>query len=293
MTDIRRAMAAFLEVWIPELKKSIEMFTAQPITIERAGEAEAGTKIDSAGPVLWQGQSFEGDRGGAIWVGTSAETCTALTKSLEDDPAACESLYRELLEQSFEGAAQLLSSGRQHKLVRGRPIKNETPPSDLALESLWLVLSEGDRIAILVGIDSAFASLLAADNQQAAEASSGGRKADSRQSPPALECLTNLELPVSVVLGRAKVRIREALKLTAGSLIELDRRVGEPVEIIVHNVVVARGEVVSVKGNYGVRIQEVSSPRERFALQASAASSSSLARLQSAVSSSPTADVVH
>ena len=78
-------------------------------------------------------------------------------------------------------------------------------------------------------------------------------------------------VPVAVVLGRAKLQIRDVLKLTAGSLVELDRRAGDFVDIVVHNSVVARGEVVSVGGNYGVRIQEVISRSDRFALQAAAA----------------------
>lgn len=79
--------------------------------------------------------------------------------------------------------------------------------------------------------------------------------------------LVDLQLPVAVVLGRARVRIQEALKLTAGSLVELDRRAGDSVEIVVHNAVVARGEVVSVGGNYGVKIREVMSRSDRIALQ--------------------------
>lgn len=55
------------------------------------------------------------------------------------------------------------------------------------------------------------------------------------------------------------MQIREVLKLTAGSLVELDHRTGEPVEIVGHNAAVARGEVVSAGGNYGVRIQDLPS----------------------------------
>jgi len=54
------------------------------------------------------------------------------------------------------------------------------------------------------------------------------------------------------------------LKLTTGSIIELDRTVSEPVEIIVNNCVIARGEVVVVEGNFGVRVQEVVNRQERL-----------------------------
>ncbi len=81
-----------------------------------------------------------------------------------------------------------------------------------------------------------------------------------------LERLMNLELPLSVALGRAVMPIRDVLRVTSGSMIELDRTVDDYVELIVHGTVVARGEVVSVKGNYGVRIKEIISRNDRLTL---------------------------
>jgi len=54
------------------------------------------------------------------------------------------------------------------------------------------------------------------------------------------------------------------LKLTSGSIVELNRTVTEPVEIIVNNCVIAKGEVVVIEGNYGVRIHQVISRNERL-----------------------------
>ncbi|MGD1090960.1 MAG: FliM/FliN family flagellar motor switch protein [Bryobacteraceae bacterium] len=54
------------------------------------------------------------------------------------------------------------------------------------------------------------------------------------------------------------------MKLTTGSVVELNRAVSEPVEVIVNNCVIARGEVVVVEGNFGVRIQQVISRQERL-----------------------------
>ena len=85
-------------------------------------------------------------------------------------------------------------------------------------------------------------------------------------SPLMLSRLMDLRLPVSVLLGRATITVRDALKLMSGSVIELDRQVGDYVDVMVHGTVVARGEIVSVKGNYGVRIKEVISRQERIKL---------------------------
>jgi flagellar motor switch protein FliN/FliY len=58
--------------------------------------------------------------------------------------------------------------------------------------------------------------------------------------------------------------MRDVLKLSTGSIVELDRGVNEPVEVMVNRCLIARGEVVVVEGNYGVRIQEIASRQERL-----------------------------
>jgi flagellar motor switch protein FliN/FliY len=76
--------------------------------------------------------------------------------------------------------------------------------------------------------------------------------------------LMGVELPVSVSFGHVQLPLKDILKLTAGSIIELNRTVDEPVEVIVNNCVVARGEVVVVEGNYGVRIHQIMTRQERM-----------------------------
>ncbi len=73
-----------------------------------------------------------------------------------------------------------------------------------------------------------------------------------------------VELPVGVSFGRAQMRLKDAVKLTTGSIVELNRSVTEPVEVLVNNCVIARGEVVVVEGNYGVRIRQIVSREERL-----------------------------
>ncbi len=74
---------------------------------------------------------------------------------------------------------------------------------------------------------------------------------DARNS---MDILMQVEVPVSVSLGRTRMRMKDLLGLTQGSVVELDQYVGDEVEIRVNNCLIARGEVVSVEGNYGVRI---------------------------------------
>ena len=83
-------------------------------------------------------------------------------------------------------------------------------------------------------------------------------------SSKTFDLLLDVELPVSVSFGRAQVARKDVIKLTTGSIVELNRSIAEPVEVIVNNCVIARGEVVVVEGNFGVRIHEVISRQERL-----------------------------
>ena len=79
-----------------------------------------------------------------------------------------------------------------------------------------------------------------------------------------IDLLLDVELPVSVSFGHSEMQLKDILKLGAGSVIELDKSVNDPVTIIVNHKPIAKGEVVMVDGNYGVRILEVESTAERI-----------------------------
>lgn len=72
-----------------------------------------------------------------------------------------------------------------------------------------------------------------------------------------LEALYDVPVQVSVVLGRATVKLNQLLKLGKGAVIELDRNVGEPIDIYVNNRMVAKGEIVVVDSKIGVTLTEV------------------------------------
>jgi len=74
----------------------------------------------------------------------------------------------------------------------------------------------------------------------------------------------NIELDVSIELGRAILPIKRILDLAPGSIVELDRMAGEPVDLLVNNKVVAKGEVVVIDESFGIRIVSLVSPEERI-----------------------------
>ncbi len=75
--------------------------------------------------------------------------------------------------------------------------------------------------------------------------------------PNDLDAVYNVPVEVSAVLGRASMQVNQLLKLGRGAVIELDRRVGEPIDIFVNNRLVARGEVVITEDRLGITMTEI------------------------------------
>ncbi len=72
-----------------------------------------------------------------------------------------------------------------------------------------------------------------------------------------LEAVSDIPVQISVVLGKTSMQVQQLLKLGRGAVVELDRKVGEPVDIFVNNRLVARGEVVVVEDKVGVTMTEI------------------------------------
>lgn len=81
---------------------------------------------------------------------------------------------------------------------------------------------------------------------------------------PNLNLLLDIPLKVTVELGRTKKQIKEILELSQGSIIELDKLAGEPVDILVNNKLIAKGEVVVIDENFGVRVTDIVSQMDRI-----------------------------
>ena len=95
--------------------------------------------------------------------------------------------------------------------------------------------------------------------QDLEQATEGERPKPARKGEEkSIDALLNVKLDVRVVLGRSRMPISELLELTRGSVIELDRKVGEPVDIMINDRMVAKGELVKVNGDFiGVALREV------------------------------------
>lgn len=87
---------------------------------------------------------------------------------------------------------------------------------------------------------------------------------EGNSQPNNLDMLLDIPLSVTVELGKTKKSVKEILELSAGSIIELDKLAGEPVDILVNGRIVAKGEVVVIDENFGVRVTDILSQKERI-----------------------------
>ena len=78
-----------------------------------------------------------------------------------------------------------------------------------------------------------------------------------------LEVVLDIPVTLSMEIGRSKLPIRNLLQLNQGSVVELERMVGEPMDVLVNGTLIAHGEVVVVNEKYGIRLTDVISPAER------------------------------
>jgi len=78
------------------------------------------------------------------------------------------------------------------------------------------------------------------------------------------EVLQNITVTMTVEVGRAMIKIRDLMRLTQGSVVELDHIAGEPLDLLVNDTVVAQGEIVLVNERYGIRLTRVAPASERM-----------------------------
>jgi len=79
-----------------------------------------------------------------------------------------------------------------------------------------------------------------------------------------LDVLMDVPVSISMEIGRANINIRNLLQLNQGSIVELDRLAGEPLDVLVNGTLIARGEVVVVNEKFGIRLTDIISPAERL-----------------------------
>jgi len=87
---------------------------------------------------------------------------------------------------------------------------------------------------------------------------------ENEESTENLKVLENIDVMLTVEVGRTEITIRDLLRLNEGSVVELDRLAGDPLDIMVNNTKIAKGEVVMVGERFGVRFGKIVDPEKRM-----------------------------
>jgi flagellar motor switch protein FliN len=271
---MEESIVSFFEQWVEEFARAVEMFTGErPTLTQKAAEsAQIEEWEKQRDQYQWWQQETEEPQKFKAWLGAQ-ETCFSALAVDQGDGSDPKELFQEMVSQANQGVAAVLSSSFPTPLRFGAlSIDPPSPLASLRLVAVSVQFKGAGLPGMIVALEPAAASILAGPEPAKPAATAASTQL---AVPPAaisvnasmMERLMDLRLPVSVLLGQTVLPIRDALKIASGSLIELDRRLGDYVEVVVHGTVVARGEIVSVKGNYGVRIKEVISRKDRFALK--------------------------
>jgi flagellar motor switch protein FliN/FliY len=225
---------------------------------------------------LWLRLALEAAPGGAITAGAPLETMQALGRWIAADPAATDDRCRETFQELISLAAAAAARQYAERLRRRTQFSPAQPAQAPAHpEHAFEVTVQLEGAAYPLALVASAELLQALEPPGVTEAAIPPvRPAEPARHPadgpspapggPNLELLLEVELPVCVSFGRTQLPLKDVLKLSSGSIVELNRLVNEPVEVLINDSVIARGEVVVVDGNYGIRVTQIVSRQERI-----------------------------
>lgn len=215
-------------------------------------------------------QTWSGVSGDSYLWATETEVRAASEQALglaDAPPEELDSTFLEILNQSHSLLARALTGRLGREVNPEAGVGASEFPPDLIWAEVRAALAK--PVLLFVGVSPALLGSLAAPSSTEVAPAEAPRPAatpepNAAEESRTFDLLLDVELPVSVSFGHAFVPLKEALKLTTGSIIELGRAINEPVDVVVNNCVIARGEVVVVEGNFGIRIQQVADRPERL-----------------------------
>ena len=204
--------------------------------------------------------AFAGPSQGTVILGFEAEGAQTLAKlimALEEDPT--ETAVADTL---LEICGQALSAVGQRDGFEGIRLAEAElvaiPPHDGADDL------HPQRRGPLLDIDRGLGVPRAGECRGARGGPGAGQRAFAAAAPANLDLILDIDLPLTVRFGETEMSLHALTRLAPGSIIDLGRSPDDPVDVLVNGRLVARGEVVVVSGNYGVRIVEVISAADRL-----------------------------
>ncbi len=271
----------FLDCWVETARVLLGQAVAGAPALEQLpdNEARAARLLASGG--LAYTADVEGELEGSFSV--LIDQAVAEAPLLGEDVDQKMS-WGELIRETVEAAAAELAArtGAKCRIARFGQADAESGSEAGAAErfkaSRAFELRCGERLWQIAAVDdvrpqAAGAGRSGGEASQSAPPESAGAGAEfaSEAGPhagrglhPGLELLLDVELEASLRFGSREMPLAEILELGPGDVVQLDRHVADPVDLVVGDKIVARGEVVLVNGNFGLRVTEVAAPRKRL-----------------------------
>jgi flagellar motor switch protein FliN len=229
--------------------------------------SESLPKPMSAGSFGWT-VTLEGEAQGRFTIlldGTILET-----PLLSEEGVGQKTGWGELVRETVDAAAgELLAAmGRKCRVAKFEETAKEGESTRTfqlrSGERAWTIQVR-DEVQTLEAIAGTELGPNAQDGAPAAAVEKPAAQSTEKSAlSPGLELLLDVELEASLRFGSREMALGEILDLGPGDVVELDRHVADPVDLIVGDKIVARGEVVLMNGNFGLRVTEVAAPRKRL-----------------------------
>ena len=269
----------FLQIWSDSLSQVLGQITGSPVSCIVRGEARADLPAADPGDLsLCAVVASSGALRGEMSVRLACATVLRLAQIFVSEPATPEVLptadHRdavvELLRQ-VSGYVSTAAKGRWGEIQLMVELAPAAPPWASAA-TFWLQAGEEGpgSLVLEVGLSAALVAELREKADAVKPEAVSARALSSTPVPSyapspdltpgmgALDLLMDVQLAMTLRFGTRRLLLREVLDLTAGAVIELDRKVQEPVDLLLDGRLVARGEVVVIEGNYGLRVTDVS-----------------------------------
>jgi flagellar motor switch protein FliN/FliY len=266
--------AEFLQIWSDSFSQVVGQITGSAVPCIVQAETPADFPPQGEGD-LFAVIASSGALRGEMSLRLTAPTVLRLAQIFMSEPATPEAQptaeHRDAVIELLRQVSGIVCATARARWgeVQLRVELAPTAPSWPAAGTFWLRAGEEGPTSMLLefGLSAALVAELRAEKAETAKAEAAKPVADSstpvipadaEQGTGALDLLMDVQLAMTLRFGTRRLLLREVLDLSPGAVVELDRKVQEPVDLLLDGRLVARGEVVVIDGNYGLRVTDVS-----------------------------------
>jgi flagellar motor switch protein FliN/FliY len=281
----RELLEAFAAAFFEGARAALTTTTNRRVEVRGAGvEPVAPAEFHARLPLPWVAVELRFVRGlaGTCWLVLGREDALALARAVAGGDEAVElgpaheEVVREAVNQMGSAAAASLVGVVARSLALAPAMvtvvnEPERVPAGLAEGAgrLWLARAQvageqGLAFGLVLVLGAELVQELAGVGAEVPESETPAPANHEPVAPGRLALILDVTLPVTVELGRARMQIQDILKLAPGSVIELEKAAGDPVDLLINGRPIAKGEVVVVDENFGVRLTSIVTAAERL-----------------------------